>query len=58
MKPFDLKQVIKDRTDLEALVEWANKPNPPLPKKVEVVKVKGRAGFINFFREITREVRP
>jgi hypothetical protein len=48
-----LQERLIEEVQKEANQEWSKKPNPPLPKMVEVVKVKGRAGFINFFKELT-----
>lgn len=51
VKPFDREKIIKDYANREADERWAKtKVDTRLPK-VEIVKVKGRAGFINFIRQ-------
>lgn len=52
MKPFNLQEVIKERVNKEAIHEWATRPESSRIPKIEVVKVKGRVGFINLFREV------
>jgi hypothetical protein len=58
LKPFNLKAIIKKRADLEAEVEHANDPIPPLPKFVAKKDKKNLLWWYNFSKTLINELNP
>lgn len=58
MKPFDLKEIIQQRVNTEALVKWAETETPLLPSYQKPVIIKGRAGCVNFIKDILIQLKP
>lgn len=57
MKPFNLKDVIKERAQIESNYEWAHKENPPLPKKSlhKCDGIRWDAGWYNFVKVVLKD---
>jgi hypothetical protein len=57
-RDFNLKTIIKKRADLEAEVEHANDPIPPLPKFVAKKDKKNLLWWWNFSKNLVKELEP
>jgi len=58
MKPFDLKNIIQQRVNREAEVEWSKTQTPEFPKFTKPETVPFSAGVYNFIRSNVLELRP
>lgn len=57
LRPFDVREVIKKRVDLEAEIEVKDYPRP-LWKAPKRRKVENGVGWINFIKITLRELEP
>ena len=51
-KDFNLKEIIKDRVNKEAEVEWANTARPSLPTYKKCEEIKMNTGWINLLKQL------
>ena len=52
MKPFDLKNIIKQRVNREAEVEWSKTQTPESPKFTKPETIPLSAGVYNLVRQM------
>ena len=58
MKPFDLKNIIQQRVNREAEVEWSKNQTTESPKFTKPKRGTFSAGVYNFIRSNVLELRP